>query len=394
MRWRTLRPVVVATTTLLLTVPVVGVAAASTTDWSCAGNGGAASAPPTVSRVSADTALTNRWRAFGDSGGGWSNHGGWAAADGTYSVPLPDGRDAWLYNDTFLGPVNADESLPATSPFVHNTLVLAGGHGNLPLTTVTGGTHDKPLSLVGPTPTAPPTDPSGTDSYWYWNTDGIVDHGRLYVFEAKIGPTDTPPPFDFGQTGMAIATFSLPSLHLDSVTPTYGGSAVSWGVQLLRSGPWIYIYGVASSGLEKDVHLARVHAGDLLGRWEFDTGTGWSTDPAASAPLLGDVGASYSVTDVDGHYVLATTDSLLGHEIHLYTAPTPAGPFSAGQPVYSAPEAAGNLYTYNVAAHPELSGCHRLVLSYNVNSSTLGDLYSDANNNRARFVDVDFATRR
>lgn len=83
MRRRTLCLAVVAVTTILPTVPMVGVATASTSDWSCTGSGGAASAPPTVSRVSADTALTDRWRAFGDDGGGWSNDGGWAAADGT-----------------------------------------------------------------------------------------------------------------------------------------------------------------------------------------------------------------------------------------------------------------------------------------------------------------------
>lgn len=339
---------------------------------------------PVVTSVTPDTALTDEWKTFGDT----SAAGGWAGADGTYSAPLPGGCDAWLYNDTFLGPVNADESLPASAEFIHNSLVLSSRTGQ-PLTSVTGGTAQSPQSLVGPTP-VPPT-PAGTDPYWYWNTDGIADNGTLYVFEAQIGPTSSPPPFDFGQTGMAIAAFSLPDLHLESVTPTYGGSTISWGVQLLRAGPWIYIYGDEGVYLNKYVHLARVQAGDVLGPWQFYTGTGWSADPASSARLLGEVGASYSVTPVDGHYVLATTDPFLDPQIYLYTAPSPVGPFTGQQEIYDAPEAGGSIYTYNVAAHPELAGPAQLILSYNVNSFSLPDLYSNINNNRARFIRVTFA---
>jgi hypothetical protein len=262
--------------------------------------------------------------------------------------------------------------------------VLTSPRARRILTTVTGGTRQDPQALVGPTPS------SGTDSYWYWNTDGIVDHGQLYVFETKIGPTDSPPPFDFGQTGMAIATFSLPRLRLESVTPTYGGADVSWGVQLLREGPWIYIYGVESGSSGKEVHLARALAGHLLGRWQFYTGSGWSPDPGASAPILGDVGASYSVTRVGSQYVLATTDSYLDPQIYLYTSPTPTGPFSGGTKIYTAPQANNSIYVYNVAAHPELTSQGKLVLSYNVNSFDSADIYANINNNRARFITVDF----
>jgi hypothetical protein len=348
---------------------------------------GAAGPAPVVASVTPDTQLDQAWRQYGDSGG----QGSWAGADGTYSVLIPGGHDAWLFNDTFLGPVNADESLPLTAGFIHNSAVLTSPRATRIGTFITGGTRQDPQSLVGPT-NSPPT-PNGTAPYWYWNTDGIVDQGHLYVFEQQNGPVNSPPPFNFGQTGMAIAKFSLPGMHLESVTSTYGGTDVSWGVQLLREGPWIYIYGVQSgSGLAgKEVHLARARTGHLLGPWQFSTGSGWSSDPAASVPLLGGVGASYSVTRVDGQYVLATTDSFLNPQIYLYTAPTPAGPFTGRTKIYTPPEASQGLYTYNVAAHPELTGPGKLVLSYNVNSPRLSDLFANINNNRARFITVSFA---
>jgi hypothetical protein len=361
-------------------------AAASPREAVSSGMPAASTTAPTVASVTPDVSLDQAWRRFGDSSG----QGGWAGADGTYSLPIPGGHDIWLFNDTFLGPVNADESLPSTAGFIHNSAVLTSPRADRIETFVTGGTRQDPQSLVGPT-NSPPT-PGGTAPYWYWNTDGVVDQGHLYVFEGKIGPTNSPPPFNFAQTGMAIATFSVrPRLRLENVTPTYGGADVSWGVQLLREGPWIYIYGVESGSSGKEVHLARARTGHLLGAWQFYTGSGWSVDPNASAPLLGNVGSSYGVTKVDGEYVLATTDSYLDPQIYLYTAPTPAGPFTGGTKIYTPPEASQGLYTYNVAAHPELTGSGKLVLSYNVNSFTLSDLYANINNNRARFITVDFA---
>ena len=135
------------------------------------GAGPAGGAAPVVASVTPDTQLDQAWRQYGDSGG----QGSWAGADGTYSVPIPGGHDAWLFNDTFLGPVNADESLPSTAGFIHNSAVLTSPRATQIGTFITGGTRQDPQSLVGPT-NSPPT-PGGTAPYWYWNTDGVVDQG-------------------------------------------------------------------------------------------------------------------------------------------------------------------------------------------------------------------------
>ena len=365
-------------------------AGASPDSPACPQSAAGATHPPRVQSVAVDGRLREAWRAFGNGGGGWANRGGWAAADGTYSTPLPGGDVAWLYNDTFLGPVNADQSLPPGAGFIHNSIVLAGRDG-LPVTTITAGSQDSPESLVGATPTAPPTDPSGTNDRWYWNVDGIVDGGRLRVIEMEQRPTDGPPPFNFEWSATAIATFS-PDLRLESLTPTYSQGNVQWGVELMRCGGYVYIYGVEGVPFDKYMHIARARAGHLTGRWEFFTGSGWSPDPTASARVIRDVGSSYSVTPVDGHFVLVTSDATLGDKIYVATAPSPTGPFTNRTAVYTAPEAGGNIYApYNIAAHPELSRPGELVVSYNVNSAVLADLYADADNNRARFLDLKFA---
>jgi len=308
-----------------------------------------------------------------------------------YSAELPGQKVVWLLNDTFHGPVNADESLPLDVPFVHNSIVR-GGRDGLPDTTVTRGTHREPKSLVGPTNTAPPWDPSGGNDYWYWNGDGIVDGGKLRVFEYMQEPAgrEDDPHWNFQWVGTDIATFSTKTLEVKSVTPTYDDDGVGWGVDLMRCGGYTYIYGARSG----EMHLARARVGHLVeDDWQFWTGDEWSSDSTASTAITTDVGSSYSVTPMNGQFVLTTSDAWLGRSVYVAVADSPTGPFTGRTNVFTAPEAGGDIYgPYNIAAHPALSEPGKLTISYNVNSENIQDLYADANNNRPRFLDITFAT--
>ena len=359
--------------------PPLALCAAVTASLAVAGPAAAADRPLRIVSARADTALIQRWQDFGRRPGG-----GWAAADGTYSTRLPSGLDVWLFNDTFFGPVRPDDSLPETAPFTHNSAVLSTSDAGRLLTTVAPGPPGHPRSLVGPTPDSPGT----PNAYWYWNGDGIVDAGKLRVIEFEQQPTDGPPPFNFAWTGTKLATLDPVTLRLERLTDVPSAGGVQWGTELMRDGAWTWIYGVEGDGATKYLHLARAPLGRLDGPWQFRTADGWSADPAASARLLGDVGSSFGVTPVGGEYLLTTFGSGLGNTIHAYHAPAPDGPFSGGETVYTAPEAGSGRYTYNVAAHPEISRPGELVLSYNTNSEQLSDLYADIDRNRPRFVDL------
>jgi len=146
------------------------------------------------------------------------------------------------------------------------------------------------------------------------------------------------------------------------------------------------------------MYVARARSGHLAEMsWQFFDGTGWSSDEADAAPIGDDVGASYSVTPMDGQFVLTTTATAIftDHRIYVATSSSPTGPFVGRTAVYTAPEGGvGNLYApYNVAAHPDISKPGELVVSYNVNSQVGDDLLADANNNRPRFVTISFARR-
>lgn len=212
-----------------------------------------------------NTEYTEAFREFGNSGGGWQNNGGWAASDGVYSVELADRSIAWLMNDTFLGPVT-DEQIGAEARFLHGTVVL-GGRDGLPDTTVTGGTQEAPESIVSP-PQSEGGDP------WYWNEDGILDGGKLRVFQARTGLNDGVPPWNFGWLGSDIVTYDA-EFAVESITPSYGApGGVHWGVELVKQGGMVYIYG------QKDgaAYVARVAKGHLV------AGRGSSGPPEAGWP--------------------------------------------------------------------------------------------------------------
>lgn len=336
-----------------------------------------------VTGVTPDTHLQDLFDRYGDTAHGWTG------ADSTYSAPLPDGRDAWLFSDTFLGRVNADGSRPGDVPFIHNSMVVQAGNG---LRTVTGGTPGHPESLVGPTPTTPPTDPSGQNPDWYWIGGGITEGDHLRVFAMHYVSTGSAQ-FDFKWDSTAIASFHLPDLAPEGLMPTHGAGGVTWGSWIVRDGGVTYIYGVEDLGAHKYAHLARA-TGGLLGPWQFWTGSGWSSDDASSARLLDGVANEYSVTKVGARWVMLTFDTsvVFGNEIVAYTADSPTGPFTSRTHVYSAPEAGGNIIAYNAHVHPELSGRDRLVVSYNVNSLDVKDVYTNVMNYRPRFVDVTLAS--
>ena len=234
-----------------------------------AGPAAAATTPMTASQV------TTMWTAYGDAGGHWTG------GDSTVSVPLPDGRVAWLFSDTFLGTVNADHSRPHGVPFIHNCLVVQDG--SQLVQTLTGGTSSVPTSLV-----------SDSTGDMYWLGDATVDGSVLHVLYGKYHATGTGP-FDFTLTGTALATFALPGLTLSSVVTLPVGATIGWGSAILKDGSYTYIYGTEGVGNLKFAHLARATSGNLGGAWQYWTGSTWSAQESDSARLFSGVGSAYSV---------------------------------------------------------------------------------------------------
>lgn len=344
----------------------------------------AASADPadptafTVTGAAVDSQLTTAFGEYGDTAGRWTG------ADSAYSVPLPDGRTAWLYSDTFMGTVNPDHSRPLDSVFVHNSIIVDAAGTK---TTVTGGTEALPESLVK-------VEGGAEDADWYWFGDGTVEGNSLRVMLLRFIKTGTGV-FDFEFAGSAIASFDLPNLTLQSITAG-PSSPIHWGSAILEESDYTYVYGVEDRQAQKWAHLARVPAGQLTqtATWQYWDGTGWDATPTTSARVLEGVSNEFSVTPFLGGYALVTGDARepLSASIVAYQSTSPTGPFTVPTELYRTPQTSGNVFTYNAKAHPNLGDDRTLLITYNVNSFDTQDVYTNVDNYRPQYVAVTVAT--
>jgi fibronectin type 3 domain-containing protein len=324
----------------------------------------------------AASAVASMFNTYGDAG----NH--WTGADSTVSVPLPDGRVAWLFSDTFLGTVNADGSRPTSTPMVNNTIVVQDGTSLV--STRTGGTAALPEALVKPSQAGE----------FYWVGDGTIENGALKVIYNRYKKTGDGG-LDFALTGSALATFALPALTVTSVVDLPVSTTIGWGSAILEDGAYTYIYGTSSTADHlKFAHVARVPAGGLGGAWQFWTGTAWSATESAAARLFSGVGTGFGVQQVNGQYVLVTQENnaVFDPQFVAYTAASPTGPFTGPVQLFKAPEqeSGSPVITYDSRVHPELARSGKLLVSYNVNSLVNNDNYTNARLYRPRFVEVDW----
>ncbi len=334
--------------------------------------------------ASTNTRLTEAFARYGNTSGEWSG------ADSTYSVRLKNGARAWIFSDTFYGPVNADGSRPQDTTFVNNSIVLQ--HGSRLIDTITGGTAAAPDAIIPPRST----------TSWYWLGDGELSKDGRTLFLGALNFSKFAPygMWDFGWDATYIASVDTRTWQLTAMVPAPSDNGIQWASWYQRLGGHTYIYGVEDLGLEKFMHIARVK-GDRLdepARWQFWTGSDWSTTEADSARVMPGVGNEYSVTPYRDGYLLVTqnTNELFSSTVLGYTSCSPTGPFTNPVPLFQMAEVgpAGSygdpdVFAYNAHVHPDLSSDRRLLVTYNVNSfDNVGDVYDDVTIYRPRFIDV------
>lgn len=341
-----------------------------------------ANCAPAFQGSSVDTRLTDLFTSYGNDN---SRLDDWTGADGTYSLRLQNGREVWVFSDTFLGRVNADGTRPpvveegGSTVFLNNTFAVERDGR---LRTIHAGSAAAPKAVM------PPRD----KNHWFWAGDAKLAGGLVevtYQEYERFGEG----PWDWRWHRNVVARFPQGRLNRPiSVHDLPSASGVAWASAVLEDGGYTYVYGVEDLGGTKYMHLARVAGQSLVGSWEFLTASGaWSPNESDSARLMNGVANEYSVSRVGSGYVLITHDTTeaLSAKIVAYSSCSPTGPFTGKQVVYTTPETSGNIFTYNAHAHPDIAG-DGLVVSYNVNSFVNTDHYRDVTIYRPRFVDVKF----
>ena len=342
--------------------PVREVVSATLTGCSSGGGGN----DDCEARVSSapDGTFNDLFTRFGD---------GWTGGGNVHSIRLADGRTVWFSGQTYLGIVNPDRSRPRETLILDNSLLLQDG---LSLTTRLGGTPDAPESFFTPV--------NMTETYV--PRAAVVEGDRVRVMLGTSVGVCTNVRTD-------VATLSLPDLDLLEITTVSPRSNIAYGTSLLEQGGFVHIYGVeeVNSGQDKFMHVARAVRGDLLGPWEYFDGTGWSTDPAASARVFEGVSSDYSVLEFNGTLLLVSQALKFSNEINIYRATSPAGPWTNRVAVFCTPAPGADIVTINALAHSQVGRAagDQVLISYMVSPFFNPDLaFVNADNFRPRFIRV------
>ncbi|MEP7217905.1 MAG: hypothetical protein ABI876_03265 [Bacteroidota bacterium] len=289
--------------------------------------------------------------------------GGWTAGDATISIPLPDGRTAWLFGDSYLMAVRSSDHTLACLFDVRNAVMVQRGSQFTTINdTAAQGVERTYFKDV-------PFDNTSV----YWPDHGIVQGDTLFVVLDRI-MNDASLKF----LGNYLAAIHLPEMRLVSIAPLpdFNGIGFGKGVVTDSLSGYCYIYGNKANWIVFEPYVARFRIGAIRGAWEFFDGKGWSASPASAAKISPyGVCASFSVVMIGGKYRIISQENGyltpgLGRHIYAYSSAMPYGPFTGERLLYTIEDRYKGEYlvTYNAEAHPQFDD-DSLVISYNVNGN-------------------------
>lgn len=319
-----------------------------------------------------------------------SGKGNVTGADGSISVPLPNGVSVFLWGDSFYGDVNGN-TRSSTAPFISgNSLSVVYGTRSF---TITGGTCEAPTTLFA----AIQKDDKRTV---LWPEHGFYRNGRLYLFYANIVITGNGT-FDFYWHSLDFLTIDAKDFNMlkRQNMPSASMDSIHYGFGCIDEGEYIFTYGTRDDGGISHLYLARFPFNDKtndIGPMEFWSGSEWTTNSQKSVPLSSNmvsVSEQFSVFKYKDKYILITQERGTDR-IYSYVAPNAYGPWKKGKCLYRTPEMGlkKGWITYNAMAHHQYIRDGKLLISYCVNTLDLGQLWTDVESYRPRFFYIDLDT--
>ncbi len=236
--------------------------------------------------------------------------------DNDISCPLPDGRVAWVFNDTYTGTINPYNNSGGTVGFVRNVVMLQNGGALTPW--VAGQTAFTPAI-------------SGD---WTWPTDAFVEGNTLKIILPDISSSQT--------NGVNVATLSLPSL-----TQTNMSGYLPWNVsKVLDAGDgFLYLY--------NNKQVARVPLGSFntTSAWRYWDGSTWNTSVTAATDMP-NFNTPWSMERIGPNNFVETYAGFVGGTMRARFAAAPQGPWDSTDYTIATPTwEADNSYYYMPYLH-------------------------------------------
>ncbi len=304
---------------------------------------------------------------------------GWTGGDATYSVALPDGRNAWFFGDSFLGGVGKDGTRTDDSSFVRKCAVL---EDKGVFTTLTGARNNDALPRDRYEPFMKP---AGTAKGWYWPGQGFVNGSKMFVPLAHM-ESDPANEWAWNHRGTDIASIDAETMKVNSIRRINSTPNEYWGAAAASDNNYTYLFASRDlPGQAKQALVARLPIDGIdAAPMTYWNGKDWTPDAAAAVPLGPQVSNQFSVLQAKDGWRLITQHGY-DHGVWQYTAPSLTGPWSGPKLLGMIPQQALGRHVYNAVAHPQFSTRDELVVSYNVGGA---DFLKWEDSYRPRFISV------
>lgn len=312
---------------------------------------------------------------------------GWLGADAAYSIPLPGGRDVWMFGDTLYGKHRViKNNIPV---MVRNSIGIS---------TCTHG-HWKLKYFIKKNPDGQATDffQAQHPRTWYWAMDGFVAGRDLWVMLLCVRNTPAKSQaMGFETCGTDLARILSPGpdpqkWKIDYFPLVPDGVHAYPSAAAVRNNGYEYLYALKESG-QRPLLVTRLPLNSLSdpaaslqylasdGKWR----DGFHPSAAKEVMVKGSPELSIRYHAKLGKWVAILFEPEgFSSRILLRTAPSPLGPWSDGQVIYKVPEMQPdnpdydkNTFCYAAKEHPEFER-DDLVITYACNTFDIPRLASD-----------------
>ena len=277
--------------------------------------------------------------------------------DGGQSFPTPGGS-LWTFGDTFLGSrdENGTPHFKGGGIFCSIAFLPKKDEQSFPpaLRYKTGpdGAAVSPLSLL-------PGEKPGHDMIW--PLAGVYANGKYYLYYTRVHKTGGGM-WDFREVGSGLAECEKPLGEYRRLRPGGDWRFPVAPTQVLKAGPWLYLYEIVVRGDERGAGLARVKAAEIGSPAAYEyyhlPDESFRKEKSAQSILVPAAGQVSAAFDPYCQCWLMATSSDLFHprRISLYRAPAPEGPWECAGRIQVPEFCQGKQVTlaYCTYLHPEL----------------------------------------
>lgn len=316
----------------------------------------------------------------------------WFGADAAYSVPLPDGRDVWIFGDTLYG---EKRTVTGNDPqMVHNTLGIStciDGKWKIDYA-IKRGANGTPDSFFKP---------QRNDGTYYWALDGVEHNNELWITLVCVRNKPNSDAFALGFEVCGTDLAHVTGLNNDpqdwkiAYFPLVPEAVhANPSASALIEGDYLYIYTLYEQASRPQI-LTRIPLSGLddpkknLQYLGSDDKWHGGIEPAKAKVIMKTGASEMSVRyhpELKKWIAVMVDPQIFSDKVIFRTAPSMTGPWTDGEVIYRIPllrkddpKYDPDTFCYAGKEHPEFEGPGELLFTYVCNTMKPKKLEAETN---------------